>query len=81
MVHHLILIKILLTDYFHHTKFDYTENIGFVKKRSAIVLSQSTKIQYTTRWICVTGAVHGRLNVVMSSFGIPVPAGICISTT
>ena len=37
-------------------------------------MSQSTKIQYTTRWICVT-ALFMALNVVMSSFGIPVPGG------
>ena len=35
---------------------------------------QSTKFRSTTLWVCVT-ALFMALNVVMSSFGIPVPGG------
>ena len=37
-------------------------------------MSQSAKFRHTTLWICVT-ALFMALNVVMSSFGIPVPGG------
>ena len=37
-------------------------------------MSQSAKFRHTTLWICVT-ALFMALNVVMSSFSIPVPGG------
>lgn len=37
-------------------------------------MRQKTKSAYTTRWLCIT-AMFMALNVIMSSFGLPVPGG------
>lgn len=50
--------------------------IGLFKEGNEFIMhtNENKKMKHTTYWICIT-AVFMALNVVMSSFGLPVPGG------